>query len=295
MKEPRLAQAWRGDVPPVHEGPDRAAARQLAGHAAACSGLDASRPDHDGRALEALEHLGQVHPVADRDGQAHLGGRDRPAHVVALGLVAGQALQLNGAGVRVKVIVDVYAAGLYVGKRDASVQALLSQPGAKSMQIVLLRDLTGEDFADAMIKGFNQNNTEAEVSRFQARLDDPDHGWREADRAVDRAVDHLRRRLEVQQRPLHRRREDRPRRRHRCCGRGRRGDRERETESPDHDEPHRAGTDRQDIGVMRKGDGPDQRLQVETVRDLDQIAELIELEAGVAAAAAQGREFIFVQ
>lgn len=86
--------------------------------------------------------------------------------------VAGQALQLNGAGVRVKVIVDVYAAGLYVGKRDASVQALLSQPGAKSMQIVLLRDLTGEDFADAMIKGFNQNNSEAEVSRFQSRLDE---------------------------------------------------------------------------------------------------------------------------
>ena len=86
--------------------------------------------------------------------------------------VAGQALQLNGAGVRVKVIIDVYAAGLYVGKRDASAQALLGQGGAKSMQIVLLRDLTGEDFADAMIKGFRQNNSEAEQARFQARLDD---------------------------------------------------------------------------------------------------------------------------
>lgn len=86
--------------------------------------------------------------------------------------VAGQALQLNGAGVRVKVIVDVYAAGLYVGKRDTSAQALIGQPGAKSMQIVLLRDLTGEDFADAMIKGFRKNNNEAEVSRFQARLDE---------------------------------------------------------------------------------------------------------------------------
>ena len=86
--------------------------------------------------------------------------------------VAGQALQLNGAGVRVKVIIDVYAAGLYVGKRDASAQALLSQPGAKSMQIVLLRDLTGEEFADAMIKGFRQNNSEADIGRFQARLDE---------------------------------------------------------------------------------------------------------------------------
>lgn len=86
--------------------------------------------------------------------------------------VAGQALQLNGAGVRVKVIIDVYAAGLYVGKRDASAQALLSQPGAKSMQIVLLRDLTGEDFADAMIKGFRQNNSDADLARHQARLDE---------------------------------------------------------------------------------------------------------------------------
>jgi hypothetical protein len=86
--------------------------------------------------------------------------------------VAGQTLQLNGAGVRVKVIIDVYAAGLYVGKRDASAPALLSQPGAKSMQIVLLRDLTGEDFADAMIKGFHKNNTDTDVARFQTRLDE---------------------------------------------------------------------------------------------------------------------------
>lgn len=86
--------------------------------------------------------------------------------------VAGQPLQLNGAGVRVKVIIDVYAAGLYVGKRDTSAQALVSQPGAKSMQIVLLRELTGEEFADAMVKGFRKNNSEADVARFQPRLDE---------------------------------------------------------------------------------------------------------------------------
>lgn len=86
--------------------------------------------------------------------------------------VAGQSLQLNGAGVRVKVIIDVYAAGLYVAKRETSASSLLSQPGAKSMQIVLLRDLTGEDFADAMIKGFRKNNTDADVARYQARLDE---------------------------------------------------------------------------------------------------------------------------
>lgn len=104
--------------------------------------------------------------------QAHAAVEVRGVKFADTTTVAGQALQLNGAGVRVKVIIDVYAAGLYVGKRDASAQALLSQSGAKSMQIVLLRDLTGEDFADAMIKGFHKNNTDADVARFQGRLDE---------------------------------------------------------------------------------------------------------------------------
>lgn len=104
--------------------------------------------------------------------QAHAAVEVRGVKFADTTTVAGQALQLNGAGVRVKVIIDVYAAGLYVGKRDASAQALLSQPGAKSMQIVLLRDLTGEDFADAMIKGFHKNNSDADVARFQGRLDE---------------------------------------------------------------------------------------------------------------------------
>ncbi len=86
--------------------------------------------------------------------------------------LGNQSLQLNGAGLRVKVIVDVYAAGLYVPKKDHSVTGLLSQPGAKSMQIVLFRDLTGDDFADAMYKGFNKNNSEADIAKFQQRLED---------------------------------------------------------------------------------------------------------------------------
>ncbi|HYR26010.1 MAG TPA: chalcone isomerase family protein [Aquabacterium sp.] len=86
--------------------------------------------------------------------------------------VASQSLQLNGAGVRVKIIVDVYAAGLYIGKKDKTAAGAISQPGAKSVQIVLLRELTGEDFADAMIKGFKKNANEAEMAKYQGRLDE---------------------------------------------------------------------------------------------------------------------------
>ncbi|MFZ4551790.1 MAG: chalcone isomerase family protein [Aquabacterium sp.] len=86
--------------------------------------------------------------------------------------VANQPLQLNGAGVRVKIIVDVYAAGLYLSKKEKNAAAAIAQPGAKSVQIVLLRELTGEDFADAMIKGFKKNASDAELAKYQGRLDE---------------------------------------------------------------------------------------------------------------------------
>ncbi|MBI2734691.1 MAG: chalcone isomerase family protein [Aquabacterium sp.] len=62
--------------------------------------------------------------------------------------LANQALQLNGAGVRVKIVVDVYAAGLYVAHKDHNAAALISQPGPKSMHIVLLRDLGAQGSPD---------------------------------------------------------------------------------------------------------------------------------------------------
>jgi hypothetical protein len=86
--------------------------------------------------------------------------------------LGNQALSLNGVGIRVKVIVDVYAAGLYLPRKEASASGILAMPGAKSMQIVLLRNLSGEDFADAMIKGFRKNHSSAEIARFQPKLDE---------------------------------------------------------------------------------------------------------------------------
>jgi len=85
--------------------------------------------------------------------------------------VANQSLQLNGAGVRVKFIVDVYAAGLYLPKKDGNAASVVAQPGAKGVKIVLLRELSGEDFAEAMVKGFKGNNSEADVARLQPKLD----------------------------------------------------------------------------------------------------------------------------
>lgn len=85
-------------------------------------------------------------------------------------VVANQTLQLNGAGVRVKVIFDVYAASLYLPQKQQSAQSALSMPGAKSVHAVLLRDLTAEEFVAALVKGYKANNTEADQARFQPQL-----------------------------------------------------------------------------------------------------------------------------
>lgn len=85
--------------------------------------------------------------------------------------LAGQVLQLNGVGVRVKVIVDVYAAGLYLPRKDTSAANIFDMHGPKSMHIVLLRDLTGEDFADAMVKGFRKNNSDSDNAKYLPRIE----------------------------------------------------------------------------------------------------------------------------
>lgn len=86
--------------------------------------------------------------------------------------VASQTLQRNGTGVRVKLVFDVYAASLYLPRKETTAAGVMAQNGAKSLQIVLLRELTGEEFADAMMTGFRQNHSDADQARYKARLDD---------------------------------------------------------------------------------------------------------------------------
>lgn len=85
--------------------------------------------------------------------------------------LGGQLLQLNGAGVRVKVVLDIYAAGLYLPRKDASEAGIIATSGPKSMHVVLLRDLTGEDFADAMVKGFRKNNSDSDNAKYLPRIE----------------------------------------------------------------------------------------------------------------------------
>lgn len=80
-------------------------------------------------------------------------------------------LTLNGAGLRAKFFLRVYAVGLYVAERKRNADELLGAKGAKRLQIVTLRDLTAEQFADALVAGIHKNVAAAEVEALKARIE----------------------------------------------------------------------------------------------------------------------------
>lgn len=86
--------------------------------------------------------------------------------------VAGQDVVLNGAGIRTRVIVDVYVGALYLSAKKTTPAEVYAQPGAKRVQMTLLRDLSGKTISDAFAEGIQNNTTDAEKQAVKARADE---------------------------------------------------------------------------------------------------------------------------
>ena len=71
--------------------------------------------------------------------------------------LAGQALQLNGTGLRAVAWLKGYAAGLYLGQPAASTEAVLAQSGAKRLQMRMLVEVPTAEFVKAFHKGVERN------------------------------------------------------------------------------------------------------------------------------------------
>ena len=81
--------------------------------------------------------------------------------------VADTELSLTGAGLRKRVFFQVYAIGLYV--RDPKADPV-SQPGPKRVQIHMLRDVSAEQFIDALAEGIKENHSEAQAKALEPRV-----------------------------------------------------------------------------------------------------------------------------
>lgn len=86
--------------------------------------------------------------------------------------VAGQNLVLNGAGMRVKMIIKVYAVALYLPRKEATTAGVLAQGGPKRIQIVMLRDVPADKLGESLVDGIKANTTESERGVLQSRIDE---------------------------------------------------------------------------------------------------------------------------
>ena len=81
--------------------------------------------------------------------------------------VADTELSLSGAGLRKRVIFQVYAIGLYV--RDPKADPI-SQPGPKRVLIHMLRDVGADQFVGALSEGIKENHSEAQAKALEPRV-----------------------------------------------------------------------------------------------------------------------------
>jgi hypothetical protein len=79
--------------------------------------------------------------------------------------VGNAKLQLNGAGVRYKAVFKVYAAGLYLNAKAATLEAVLGATGPRRMHIVMLREIDANELGKLFTKGMEQNASREEFSK----------------------------------------------------------------------------------------------------------------------------------
>ena len=85
-------------------------------------------------------------------------------------IVAGQALELNGVGLRAVAWFKGYAAGLYLSSRARTAQQVLAASGPKRLQLRMLVDVDTEEFIKAFDKGIARNSPPAELPLLAERM-----------------------------------------------------------------------------------------------------------------------------
>jgi hypothetical protein len=79
-------------------------------------------------------------------------------------------LVLNGAGLRTKLFVNVYVAGLYLAEKKTSTGEVLALPGAKRVSMRLMRTLSAKQLVDALDEGIRDNTPAAERESLKGRV-----------------------------------------------------------------------------------------------------------------------------
>jgi hypothetical protein len=84
--------------------------------------------------------------------------------------VGGKELVLNGAGVRHKFAVKVYAAALYLQEPKHTVDGVMKADGPRRVRLVMLRDLSSDDLGNAFMTAFSENVSEENKAKVATQV-----------------------------------------------------------------------------------------------------------------------------
>lgn len=84
--------------------------------------------------------------------------------------VAGKELLLNGYGTRNKFFVKVYVTALYLQSKKTTPEEVFKAEGPRRMQLVMLRDVSSDDFGSAFMSGINNNLDKADKSKIVGQI-----------------------------------------------------------------------------------------------------------------------------
>ncbi len=84
--------------------------------------------------------------------------------------VAGKELQLNGYGFRPKFFVKVYATALYLPEKKTTVEEVMKLEGPRRVQLVMMRDVSSDDFGTAFMAGINNNSDTAQKGKIVTQI-----------------------------------------------------------------------------------------------------------------------------
>lgn len=84
--------------------------------------------------------------------------------------LADSEVVANGGGLRKKAFFKVYAMALYLPEKQGDADAAIGGKGAKRVAISLLRDLSAQQFVDALQEGMAQNHSGAEMAALKERV-----------------------------------------------------------------------------------------------------------------------------
>ena len=82
--------------------------------------------------------------------------------------VQGQTLVLNGAGIRTRVVIKVYVAGLYTAQKTQDANAIINATTPRRVQMVMLRDLGADTLNEALQDGLKKNLSAAALAELDA-------------------------------------------------------------------------------------------------------------------------------